>query len=73
MLYFIVIPPYQPTRCYFYRFDNSNTRQLHEDLSIEEKQVFGFDFNNIGWDTYIKRIHIPGVRQHVLKGRGSKL
>ena len=73
MLYFIVIPPYQQTRSYFYRFDNSNTRQLHEDLSTKEKQVFGFNFNDIDWETYIKRIHIPGLRKHVLKGRGSKL
>ena len=73
MLYFILISPYQPTYSYFYRFDNSNIRQLYEDLSTEEKQVFGFDFNDIDWDTYMKKIHIQGLRKHVLKGLGSKL
>ena len=73
MMYFILIPPYQPTCSCFYRFDNSNIRQLYEDLSTEEKQVFGFDFNDIDWDIYIKKIHIPGLRQHVLRGHGSKL
>ena len=57
------------TCSYFCRFDNSNTQQLHEDLSSEEKQVLGFNFNDIDWDTYIKTIHIPGLRKHVLKGR----
>ena len=70
MLYFILI---STNMSCFYRFDNSNTRQLHEDLSMEEKQLFGFNFNDIDWETYIKRIHIPGLRKHVLKGRGSKL
>ena len=70
MLYFILI---STNMSCFYRFDNSNTRQLHEDLSREEKQLFGFNFNDIDWETYIKRIHIPGLRKHVLKGRGSKL
>ena len=70
MLYFILI---STNMSCFYRFDNSNTRQLHEDLSIEEKQVFGFNFNDIDWESYVKRIHIPGLRKHVLKGRGSKL
>ena len=70
MLYFILI---STNMSCFYRFDNSNTRQLHEDLSIEEKQVFGFNFNDIDWENYIKKIHIPGLRKHVLKGRGSKV
>ena len=70
MLYFIRI---STNMSCFYRFDNSNTQQLHEDLSIEEKQVFGFNFNDIDWENYIKKIHIPGLRKHVLKGRGSKV
>mgnify|MGYP002776898923 CR=1 FL=1 len=67
MLYFI------STFSNVYRFDTSNTQQLYENLSSEEKLLFGFNFNDIDWDTYIKRIHIPGLRKHVLKGRGSKL
>ena len=40
---------------------------------MEEKQLFGFSINDIDWETYIKKIHIPGLRKHVLKGRGSNM
>ena len=61
------------TCSHFHRFDTSNTQQLYENLSMEEKQVFGFSINDIDWETYIKKIHIPGLRKHVLKGCASKL
>ena len=57
------------TCSYFCRFDTSNAQELHENLSPKEKELFGFNINDIDWETYIKQIHIPGLRKHVLKGR----
>eukprot|EP00250_Pteridium_aquilinum_P010169 c19192_g1_i1 orf=172-2352(+) len=64
---------YRPYTFYAGRFDTSNTQRLFESLSCQEKELFGFDVSKIDWDTYIKRIHIPGIRKHVLKGRGSSV
>lgn len=55
-----------------YRFDNSNSRTLMESMSIQEKQEFGFDIESIDWKDYIKNIHIPGLRRHVMKGRTGR-
>lgn len=52
------------------RFDNSNTKRLLETMSEEEKVSFGFDVETIDWKDYIKNVHIPGLRRHVMKGRG---
>lgn len=64
---------YQPYTFYGGRFDTSKTQHLFASLSDQEKEVFGFDVGEIDWDTYIKTIHIPGLRKHVLKGRGSAM
>lgn len=53
-----------------YRFDNSNTQRLMESMSEEEKRKFGFDVGSIDWKDYITNVHIPGLRMHVMKGRG---
>lgn len=52
------------------RFDNSNTKRLMESMSEEEKSTFGFDVGSIDWRDYITNVHIPGLRRHVMKGRG---
>ncbi|GFY80731.1 Jojoba acyl CoA reductase-related male sterility protein [Actinidia rufa] len=52
------------------KFDNSNTKRLMECMSEEEQQEFGFDVGNIDWEDYISNVHIPGLRKHVMKGRG---
>ncbi|KAL6536456.1 Fatty acyl-CoA reductase 2 [Orobanche gracilis] len=52
------------------RFDNSNTKRLMGFMSKEERQQFGFEVENIDWKDYITNVHIPGLRRHVLKGRG---
>lgn len=62
---------YQPYTFYAGRFDNAKTQHLHSSLSQQEKEIFGFDVREIDWESYIKRTHIPGLRKHVLKGRGS--
>lgn len=51
------------------RFDNSNTEDLMECMSEEEKRDFGFDVRSIDWKDYIKNVHIPGVRRHLMKER----
>ncbi|XP_021283137.1 fatty acyl-CoA reductase 2 [Herrania umbratica] len=61
---------YEPYTFYGGRFDNSNTERLMEIMSEEEKRNFGFDVESIDWKDYIKNVHIPGLRRHVMKGRG---
>ena len=52
------------------RFDNSKTQKLMERMSENEKGEFGFDVGSIDWRDYITNVHIPGLRRHVMKGRG---
>ncbi|KAL1331705.1 fatty acyl-CoA reductase 2, chloroplastic [Arachis hypogaea] len=61
---------YEPYTFYGGRFDNSNTERLMEIMSEEEKREFGFDVKAIDWKDYITNVHIPGLRRHVMKGRG---
>lgn len=62
---------YQPYTFYSGRFDSSNTEQLYNELTPEEKQRFFFDLREIDWPQYIVDVHLPGLRKYVLKGRGS--
>ncbi|KAH7554239.1 hypothetical protein JRO89_XS12G0140500 [Xanthoceras sorbifolium] len=61
---------YEPYTFYGGRFDNSNTERLMEIMSEEEKRQFGFDVGSIDWKDYITNVHIPGLKRHVMKGRG---
>ncbi|KAF3675540.1 Fatty acyl-CoA reductase 2 [Capsicum annuum] len=61
---------YEPYTFYGGRFDNSNTQRMMECMSKEEISQFGFDVENIDWKDYISNVHIPGLRKHVMKGRG---
>ncbi|KAG2686853.1 hypothetical protein I3760_09G026100 [Carya illinoinensis] len=61
---------YKPYTFYGGRFDSSNTQRLMERMSDEEKREFGFDVGSIDWRDYITNVHIPGLRTHVMKGRG---
>lgn len=61
---------YEPYTFYGGRFDNSNTQKLMGMMSEEEKRTFGFDVGKIDWRDYISNVHIPGLRRHVMKGRG---
>ncbi|CAH9063346.1 unnamed protein product [Cuscuta europaea] len=62
---------YEPYTFYGGRFDNSNTQKLMECMSKEERWQFGFDVESLDWKDYISNVHIPGLRRHVMKGRGS--
>ncbi|KAM0849862.1 hypothetical protein ACQ4PT_053474 [Festuca glaucescens] len=61
---------YQPYTFYTGRFDNGNTEGLIAEMSAEEKAAFHFDVRSIDWTDYITNVHIPGLRKHVMKGRG---
>ncbi|KAK6126837.1 hypothetical protein DH2020_039398 [Rehmannia glutinosa] len=61
---------YESYTFYGGRFDNSNTKRLMGFMSKEERQQFGFEVENIDWKDYITNVHIPGLRRHVMKGRG---
>ncbi|GAA0172960.1 hypothetical protein LIER_26678 [Lithospermum erythrorhizon] len=61
---------YEAYTFYSGRFDNSNTSKLKELMSNEERSQFGFEVENIDWREYISNVHIPGLRRHVMKGRG---
>ncbi|OVA18798.1 Male sterility [Macleaya cordata] len=62
---------YEPYTFYGGRFDNSNTQKLMEVMSEEERRSFAFDVGSIDWRDYISNVHIPGLRRHVMKGRGT--
>ncbi|CAA0842790.1 Fatty acyl-CoA reductase 2 [Striga hermonthica] len=61
---------YESYTFYGGRFDNSNTERLMGFMSTEERQHFGFEVEKIDWKDYITNVHIPGLRRHVMKGRG---
>ncbi|VFQ73962.1 unnamed protein product [Cuscuta campestris] len=62
---------YEPYTFYGGRFDNSNSQKLMECMSKDERWQFGFDVESLDWKHYISNVHIPGLRRHVMKGRGS--
>lgn len=53
------------------RFDDTNTQNLVEALSTEEREIFDFNVKNINWKDFYTNIHVPGLKTHVLKGRGD--
>ncbi|KAK1259033.1 Fatty acyl-CoA reductase 2 [Acorus gramineus] len=61
---------YEPYTFYSGRFDNTNTETLMKEMSEEERSGFGFNVRGIDWEDYITNVHINGLRQHVMKGRG---
>ncbi|EEF27960.1 Male sterility protein, putative [Ricinus communis] len=58
---------YKPYGFYKGRFDCSNLQGLMENMSEEEKIEFGFDVKSIDWGHYIKNVHVPGLRMHVMQ------
>ncbi|KAG2543183.1 fatty acyl-CoA reductase 2, chloroplastic-like [Panicum virgatum] len=61
---------YQPYTFYGGRFDNGNTEALFAAMSAAEQARFHFDVRSVDWTDYITNVHIPGLRKHVMKGRG---
>ncbi|KAJ7556586.1 hypothetical protein O6H91_05G089100 [Diphasiastrum complanatum] len=66
-----LIEIYTPYTFYKGRFDISNTKMLHSELSPAEKEAFGFEVSSIDWDHYMKNVHFPGLRKYVLRGRNT--
>ncbi|WCJ19038.1 Fatty acyl-CoA reductase 1 [Euphorbia peplus] len=58
---------HQPFVLYQGRFDDSNTKKLLEQMSIEEKNIFVYDIKVINWKSYIQNVHLPGLRRCVIK------
>lgn len=40
-----------------------------EEMSEEERRNFDIDASNIQWKDYLTRIHISGLKKHVLEGK----
>ena len=52
---------------YPYDFDVRSTLSLFDGLDLEDKKRFPFDVRGIDWRHYIQDVHIPGLKQNVLK------
>ena len=48
-------------------FDTTNAQRVLGDLDDEECAQLDFDVRQIDWTTYIRDVHIPGLRRHVLR------
>jgi nucleoside-diphosphate-sugar epimerase len=55
------------------RFTTDNTRDLFRSLSSDEQSALFFDPTAIEWQKYIRDIHLPGVKRHVLKKEGREI
>ncbi|XP_058006853.1 fatty acyl-CoA reductase 2, chloroplastic isoform X2 [Hevea brasiliensis] len=58
---------YEPYAFYKGWFDCSNIKELIQNMSTQEKKLFRFDVESINWKHYIKNVHLPGLRRHVMK------
>ncbi|ESQ46933.1 hypothetical protein EUTSA_v10028176mg [Eutrema salsugineum] len=62
---------YQPYTFFQARFDDTNTRNLIQDMSMEERKMFEFDGRRIDWEHYIVNVHLPGLKRELLRQRSS--
>ncbi|XP_048633893.1 fatty acyl-CoA reductase 6, chloroplastic-like isoform X2 [Brassica napus] len=62
---------YQPYMFFQARFDETNTRSLIHELSMEERQMFDFDGSCIDWEHYFINIHLPGLKRELFRQRSS--
>ena len=60
---------YRPYTFYECRFGAENTERLFAELHDSEKARFNFDLKEIDWSEYLSRVHVNGIREHVLQGR----
>ncbi|KAL6642511.1 hypothetical protein ACP70R_020692 [Stipagrostis hirtigluma subsp. patula] len=61
---------YEAYTFYGGRFDGANTAALHAEMSEEERAAFHLDARGVDWRDYFTNVHIPGLKKHVVKGRG---
>jgi len=62
---------YEPYTFYGGRFDIANTKALLAEMSEEERARFFSDAGSMDWEDYFIHVHVPGVRKHVMRARGS--
>ncbi|CAA7060505.1 unnamed protein product [Microthlaspi erraticum] len=62
---------YQPYGFFYARFDDSNTRSLIQELSVEERKTFEFDSTCIDWEHYIVNVHLPGLKREFFQERST--
>ncbi|WZY87738.1 hypothetical protein YC2023_044473 [Brassica napus] len=60
---------YQPYMFFQARFDDTNTRSLLNELSVEERKMFEFDGSCIDWEHYFINIHLPGLKRELFRQR----
>ncbi|KAF8102068.1 hypothetical protein N665_0201s0357 [Sinapis alba] len=60
---------YEPYTFFQARFDDTNTKRLIQELSMEEGNMFEFDISGIDWEHYIVNAHLPGLKRELLKER----
>lgn len=65
LVYYTVI--YGPYIRHSYLFDTSRTEACFDRLADAEKAAFAFDVRGLDWEAYVKRVHIPGLKRHILK------
>ncbi|KAK6287142.1 hypothetical protein POUND7_013321, partial [Theobroma cacao] len=58
-LYIHLAKLYEPFMLYRGWFDSGNTIKLIRDMSMEERENFGFDVQSVDWEHYFLNIHIP--------------
>ncbi|CAG7905500.1 unnamed protein product [Brassica rapa] len=58
---------YQPYMFFQARFDDTNTRSLLNELSVEERKMFEFDGSCIDWEHYFINIHLPGLKMELFR------
>ncbi|KAF3572338.1 hypothetical protein F2Q69_00060423, partial [Brassica cretica] len=56
---------YQPYMFFHARFDDTNTRSLLNELSVEERKIFEFDGSCIDWEHYFINIHLPRLKMEL--------
>ncbi|KAF2620162.1 hypothetical protein F2Q68_00041638 [Brassica cretica] len=60
---------YEPYTFFRARFDDTNTKRLIQELSVEEAKMFEFDISGIDWVHYIVNVHLPGLKREHFKER----
>ncbi|WZZ17712.1 hypothetical protein YC2023_110801 [Brassica napus] len=60
---------YEPYTFFQARFDDTNTKRLIQELSVEEGKMFEFDISGIDWEHYIVNVHLPGLKRELFKER----
>ena len=64
LYYTDIYHPYTNLDC---RFKTTSTRALFEALPADEQRAFNLDVRGIDWPHYIGKVHVAGLRRHVLR------